>query len=148
MQDYMLLTQASRGWAVAACSGDEVAGHVPRCTLTVCSLFIRRGGIGLEGSKINSTNPPYTITYMVVHGSISSWTVAFQFYIYNHQKKCIAGKALQLQVNPRKPRKLSTSNELHYTVHQKTRLYQYAVDSLFHDQLDKTCSFDGSFQSP
>ena len=37
--------------------------------------------------KINNTNPPYTITHMVVHGSISSWFIALQLY---NQKKYIS----------------------------------------------------------
>ena len=31
-------------FAVAVCNGDIVIGHVPRKILSVCSLYIRRGG--------------------------------------------------------------------------------------------------------
>ena len=32
-------------YAVAVCKGDEIVGHVPRYISTLCSLFIRHGGI-------------------------------------------------------------------------------------------------------
>ena len=35
---------------------------------------------------------------------------------YNKEKK-IAGKPSRLEANPRKPRKFSTANDLHYTVY-------------------------------
>ena len=32
-------------YAIAVCKGAEIVGHVPRYISTLCSLFIRRGGI-------------------------------------------------------------------------------------------------------
>ena len=40
-----------------------------------------------------------------------------QFETPYNRKKTFAGKPSRLEANPRKPRKLSTANDLHYTVY-------------------------------
>ena len=82
-------------YAVTVCkAGDEIVGHLPRNISTMCSIFIRRGGI----------------IYCTVLGRRNIQG------IFHRVGWKFAGKLSRLEANPRKARKFSTANDLHYTV--------------------------------
>ena len=51
---------------------------------------------------------------LVIRGN--TFAIVQQFETPYNKKKKFAGKPSRLEANPRKPRKFSTANDLHYTV--------------------------------
>ena len=95
-------------YAVAVWKGDEIVGHVPRYISTLCSLFIRHGGlvdsIVLGGRQYSRNLPP-----CLPQGRMEI-------------RKSFTGKVSRLPIDPQNPQNFSTSNDLQYTVYSETSL--------------------------
>ena len=65
--------------------------------------------------------------FLVICGK--TFAIVQQFETPYDRKKKIAGKPLRLEANPRKPRKFSTTNDLHYTVCYLIKVKRRTINS-------------------
>ena len=74
----------------------------------------------IRGGKVSQLHDP-----LLIRGK--TFAIVQQFEAPYNKTEKFAGKPSRLEANPRKPRKFSTANDLHYTVRDNVSALQWAL---------------------
>ena len=103
---------------------DSVCASVPMCpplrqvvTSSLTWILYRIMQI-VRGGKLSRLHD-----LIVIRGK--TFAIVKQFETPYNRKKKFAGKPSRLEANPRKPRKFSTANDLHYTVYNASQKFMH-----------------------